>query len=138
VYIAVGVVAIPIYIRITRAAVLNVTNQEFVEAARAIGLSNFRIIFSQVIPNGLAPIIVAASVNLGTNVIVGASLSFLGFGITVPTPEWGALIANGRDFIQVAPWLLTFPGMFIMVTVLGFNLLGDGLRDALDPKLKKR
>ena len=135
--IAVGVAAIPIYIRITRASILTVRNQEFVEAARAIGLSNFRIIFAQVLPNGLAPLIVAASVNLGMNIIVAASLSFLGFGIPVPAPEWGSLISVNRDFAQVAPWLMTFPGLFIMITVLAFNLLGDGLRDALDPKLKK-
>jgi len=136
--IAVGVAAIPIYIRITRAAILTVRNNEFVEAAKAIGLPNVRIIFAQVLPNSLAPLIVAASVNLGMNIIVAASLSFLGFGVPVPAPEWGAIIADGRDFASVAPWLMTFPGIFIMMTVLAFNLLGDGLRDALDPKLKKR
>jgi len=136
--IAVGVAAIPIYIRITRAAILTVRNQEFVEAAKAVGLSNVRIIFAQVLPNSLAPLIVAASVNLGMNIIVAASLSFLGFGIPVPAPEWGAIISVNRDFAHVATYLMTFPGLFIMFTVLAFNLLGDGLRDALDPKLKKR
>ena len=136
--IAVGVAAIPIYIRITRAAILTVRNQEFIEAAKAIGLSNIRIIFTQVLPNSLAPLIVTFSANLGMNVIVAASISFLGFGVPVPAPEWGSLIAMNRDFGHVAQYLLTFPGLFIMVTVLAFNLLGDGLRDALDPKLKKR
>jgi len=136
--IAVGVAAIPIYIRITRAAILTVRNQEFVEAAKAVGISNLRIVFTQVLPNSLAPLIVAASVNLGMNIIVSASLSFLGFGIPVPAPEWGSIISVNRDFAHVAMYLMTFPGLFIMLTVLAFNLLGDGLRDALDPKLKKR
>ncbi|MCL2201305.1 MAG: ABC transporter permease subunit [Oscillospiraceae bacterium] len=136
--VAVGVAAIPIYIRITRAAVLTVRNNEYIEAAKSIGLSNFRIIFTQVLPNSLAPLIVAASVNLGMNIIVAASLSFLGFGIPVPAPEWGAMISVNRDFAHVAQYLMTFPGLFIMFTVLSFNLIGDGLRDALDPKLKKR
>ena len=136
--IAVGVASIPIYIRITRAAVLTVRNNEYIEAAKSVGISNIRIIFTQVLPNSLAPLIVAASVNLGMNIIVAASLSFLGFGIPVPAPEWGAIISVNRDFAHVAPYLMTFPGLFIMFTVLSFNLLGDGLRDALDPKLKKR
>ena len=135
--VAVAVPGIPVYIRISRASILTVRGQEFVEAARAIGLSNFRILFTQVLPNGLAPIIVTFTTSLGITIIVAASLSFLGFGVPVPYPEWGALISSGREFIRVAPWLTTYPGLFIMVTVLAFNLLGDGLRDALDPKLKK-
>lgn len=135
--IAVGIQSIPVYLRITRASILTVRNQEFVEAARAIGLSNARIIFTQVLPNGLSPIIVTVTASLGLSIIVAASLSFLGFGVQVPHPEWGALISAGRDFARSAPWLMTFPGLFIMVTVLAFNLLGDGLRDALDPKLKR-
>jgi peptide/nickel transport system permease protein len=118
--------------------VLTVRNNEFVEAAKAIGLSTIRIIFTQVVPNSLAPIIVSFSVSLGMSIIVSASLSFLGFGVPVPHPEWGAIISVNRDFAVNAPWLMTFPGLFIMITVLAFNLLGDGLRDALDPKLKKR
>jgi len=136
--IAVGVGAVPIFLRITRAAILNVRNNEYVEAAKSIGLSHFRIIFTQVLPNGLAPIIVTYTIGLGMSIMVGASLSFLGFGVPVPAPEWGALISGGREFVHVAPHLMTFPGLFIMFTVLAFNLLGDGLRDALDPKLKKR
>jgi len=135
--IAVGVSGIPIYIRISRASILTLRNSEYLEAAKAIGLSNLRIIFSQALPNGLSPIIVAFSVNFGMTIIVAASLSFLGFGVPVPHPEWGTMIAMGREFMRSAPWLTTFPGIFIMLTVLAFNLLGDGLRDALDPKLKR-
>jgi len=135
--IAVGVQAIPIYIRITRASILTVRNNEFVEAARAIGLSNIRIVFTQVLPNGLSPIIVTITASLGLAIIVASSLSFLGFGVPVPHPEWGALISEAKEFARIAPHLMLFPGLFIMIVVLAFNLLGDGLRDALDPKLKR-
>lgn len=135
--IAVGVTTVPVFVRITRASVLTVRNQEFVEAARAIGLPNVRIIFTQVLPNGLSPIIVTFTATLGLSIIVAASLSFLGFGIPAPNPEWGALVSSGRNYIRSAPYLTTFPGLFIMITVLAFNLVGDGLRDALDPKLKR-
>jgi len=136
--IAVGVQATPIYLRMARASTLTVRNHEFVEAARAVGLPHLRIIFTQVLPNGLSPIIVTLTASLGIAIIVGASLSFLGFGVPVPAPEWGAIIADNRAYARSAPWLMSFPGMFIMMTVLAFNLLGDGLRDALDPKLKMR
>ena len=135
--IAVGVTAIPVFIRITRASILTVKNNEFVEAAKSIGLPTSRIIFSQVLPNGLSPVIVAITSNLGMSMIIAASLSFLGFGVPVPHPEWGALVSEGRTYIRNAPWLTTFPGLFIMLTVLAFNMIGDGLRDALDPKLKR-
>jgi len=135
--IAVGVAGIPHFIRMSRAAVLTVKDNEFVEAARAIGFGNLRIIGSQVLPNSLSPIIVQVTAILGLNIIFAASLSFLGFGIPAPTPEWGALVSAGRDTIRTSSWLTTFPGLAIMIVVLGFNLLGDGLRDALDPKLKK-
>ncbi|NMA25058.1 MAG: ABC transporter permease subunit [Clostridiales bacterium] len=135
--IAVGVASIPTFIRITRASMLTVKGNEFIEAARAIGLSNYRIMFTQALPNGLAPIMITFSITLGNAILVSAGLSYLGFGIPVPYPEWGSLVSAGRDAIRSAPWLTTIPGLFIMVTVMGFNLLGDGLRDALDPKLKK-
>ena len=135
--IAVGVTAIPAFIRITRSSVLTVRNQEFVEAAKAIGMSNFRIIFTQVVPNGLSPVIVTVTTRIGAAIIESAGLSFLGFGVPAPAPEWGALIATGRAYIRSAPHLTLFPGLFIMITVLAFNLFGDGLRDALDPKLKR-
>jgi len=135
--IAVGVTATPIFIRISRASILTVRNHEFVEASRSIGYSNFRIIFSQVLPNGLSPIIVTFTSSMGMSILTAASLSFLGLGVPVPRPEWGALISLGKGVLRTSPHLTTFPGLFIMVTVLAFNLLGDGLRDALDPKLKK-
>ena len=135
--IAVGVAGIPQFIRMSRASILTVKGNEYVEAARAIGYSDFRILVTQVLPNGLSPILVQATVLLGLNIMLAASLSFLGFGVQAPTPEWGTLIAAGRNFARTAPWLMAFPGVAIMITVLGFNLLGDGLRDALDPKLKK-
>ena len=135
--VAVGVGGIPAFIRMSRASILTVKGNEFVEAARAIGFSDIRIIVTQILPNGLSPILVQATTLLGLSITISAALSFLGFGIPPPTPEWGTLISVGRDYARTAPWLMTFPGMFIMITVLGFNLLGDGLRDALDPKLKK-
>jgi len=135
--IAVGITTTPVFCRMTRASIITVKNNEFVEAARAIGLSNIRIIFNQVLPNGLAPIIVTMTAQLGISVIVAASLSYLGFGVPVVQPEWGVLISGAKDFSRNAPYLMTFPGLFIMITVLAFNLLGDGLRDALDPKLKR-
>ncbi|MCL2391539.1 MAG: ABC transporter permease subunit [Oscillospiraceae bacterium] len=128
--IAVGVSIIPQFIRMARASILSIKGSEYVEAARAIGLPSGRIIFTQVLPNGLSPIIVLYTSLLGITILVSASLSFLGFGIPVPNPEWGALVAAGRDNIRNAPWLTTFPGLFIMVTVMAFNLLGDGLRCA--------
>lgn len=135
--IAVGVTAIPAFTRIARSSVLTIRDQEFVQAAKAIGMSNARIIFTQVLPNGLSPIIVTTTGRIGACIIEAAALSYLGFGVPAPMPEWGALISEGRNFIRSAPYMTLFPGLFIMITVLAFNLLGDGLRDALDPKLKK-
>jgi len=136
--VAVGISSIPFFIRITRASILTVRNQEYVEAAHAIGLRPMKILFSHVLPNGLSPIIIMFSVILGMSIITAASLSFLGFGIPTPYPEWGRMIAENREFMMTSSYLLTFPGIFIMITVLAFNLIGDALRDALDPKLKKR
>ena len=135
--IAVAVGGIPHFIRIARASILTVKDSEYVEAARAVGYSDLRIIATQILPNGLSPIIVQATASLGITIMIAAALSYLGFGVPSPIPEWGALISAGREFIRSAPWLMAFPGIAIMITVLGFNLLGDGLRDALDPKLKK-
>ncbi|MCL2391187.1 MAG: ABC transporter permease subunit [Oscillospiraceae bacterium] len=135
--IAIGVSAIPVFIRISRASILTLKGNEFVEAAKAIGLSNFRILYTQVLPNGLAPIMITFTASLGMAILISAGLSFLGFGIPVPNPEWGALVSTGREWLRTAPWLTIFPGLFIMLTVMAFNLLGDGLRDAFDPKLKK-
>jgi peptide/nickel transport system permease protein len=134
--IAVGVSTIPFFIRITRASVLTVRNQEYIEAARAIGQSNFKIITLHVLPNCLSPIIVQASFFVGIAIITASSLSFLGLGIPIPTPEWGALLASGRKFMRSHAYITFFPGLAIMITVVALNMLGDGLRDALDPKLK--
>jgi len=135
--IAVGVTGTPIFIRMTRASVLTVKDNEYVESAKAMGFSNPRIIFTQVLPNGLSPVIVTITASLGITIIVAASLSYLGFGVPSPHPEWGKLISVNKEFARRAPWLMTYPGLAIMLTVLAFNMLGDGLRDALDPKLKR-
>lgn len=135
--LAVAIPTINNFVRITRASVLTIRGQEYVEAARAIGMPTLRIIITEVLPNGLSPIIVMATTMIGSAITVAAQLSFLGFGIPLPTPEWGALVSGGRNLIRMAPYLSTIPGIFIMCTVLAFNLMGDGLRDALDPKLKR-
>jgi len=135
--IAIGVVNIPFYARIVRSTVLSVKETEYVEAARAIGASDARIIFRHVLPNCMAPIIVQTTMGIGTAILDAAGLSFLGLGAQPPTPEWGAMLSDGRSVMQQAPWMMFFPGLAIMLVVLGFNLLGDGLRDALDPRLKQ-
>jgi len=135
---ALGITSTPLYARISRASILRVRSEEFIEAARAIGIPNFRIIFTQVLPNGMAPIIITVTTSLGMSILAAAGLSFIGFGVPPPYPEWGGLIASGRTLIRTAPWVTLFPGLAIMLTVLAFSILGDGLRDALDPKLKGR
>ena len=135
--IAVGLTSVPGFARITRAAVLTVRNQEYVEAARAIGISEWKIIFSHIIPNCLSPIIVQTTLRVGSAIISASSLSFLGLGMPAPAPEWGSMLSGGRQFIRGNSYITFFPGLAIMLTVLSFNMLGDGLRDALDPKLKR-
>lgn len=134
--IAIGVVSIPTYARLVRGTTLVLRDIEYVQAARAIGLSNTAIIARHIIPNLLSPIIVQSTLQVATAILWAAGLSFLGLGAQAPTPEWGAMLASGRTFIRNAPHIVTFPGLAIMVTVLGLNLLGDGLRDALDPRMK--
>lgn len=134
---AVGICSIQYYIRITRASILAIRGQEYVEAAKVIGMSDLRIIFTQILPNAFSPVIVTFSATIGIAILVSASLSFIGLGVAVPMPEWGALVSSGRNALRTAPFVSTFPGLFIMITVLAFNVLGDGLRDALDPKLKR-
>ncbi|MCL1835651.1 MAG: ABC transporter permease [Oscillospiraceae bacterium] len=134
---AMGVTSIPLYIRITRASVLTVRGNEFVEASKAIGFSSFRIIYTEVIPNGMAPIIITVTTGIGMTIMAAAGLSFIGFGVPPPSPEWGGLVSSGRALLRTAPWISGFPGLAIMLVVLAFNMLGDGLRDALDPKLKR-
>ena len=123
--------------RITRAAVMQVRGMEYIESAYAMGLPTWKVIMRHIIPNCLSPIIVQVTLAVGNNIISASSLSFLGVGIPVPLPEWGAMLAEGRNYIRSAPWMCIFPGLAIMLTVLALNLMGDGLRDALDPKLKK-
>ncbi|HHU06132.1 MAG TPA: ABC transporter permease [Clostridiales bacterium] len=135
--IAVGITAVPAFTRITRSMVLTIRNQEYIEAAKCIGTPNLKIIITEVIPNSLSPIIVVASSRIGSCTIQAAGLSFLGFGVPAPAPEWGAMISLSRNYIRTAPWMTLFPSLFIIIMVLAFNILGDGLRDALDPKLKR-
>jgi len=133
---AIGIVSIPAYARIVRASVLSVKEQDYILAARAIGAPPSRILFRNVFPNTLTPLIVQATLGIGTAILDSAGLSFLGLGAQPPQPEWGAMLGQGRYAVFTAPHIVLFPGLAIMLTVLGFNLLGDGLRDALDPKLK--
>ena len=135
--IAIGLASMPTFARVVRASVLSVKDQEFVEAARAIGATNGHIILRHILPNCLSPIIVQATLRVATAILSTASLSFIGLGIKPPAPEWGAMLASGRSAIRDAPHVVVIPGLVIMITILALNLLGDGLRDALDPKLKR-
>ncbi|HEX8683520.1 MAG TPA: ABC transporter permease [Ardenticatenaceae bacterium] len=135
--IAVGIVSIPAYARITRASVLSLKGQDFVAASHALGAGHIRILTTRILPNSLAPLIVQATLGIAAAIIDAAALSFLGFGAQPPTPEWGAMLGGERNQIFSAPHLVFFPGLAISITVLAFNLLGDGLRDALDPRLKR-
>ncbi len=135
--IAISISSFPHYARIVRAAILGIKEQEFVEAARAIGASDVRIIFRHLLPNAMAPIIVQATVGLGGAILSCAALSFIGLGIQPPLPEWGTMLSTGREYIREYWWLVIFPGMFIMLAIFSVNLFGDGLRDALDPRLKQ-
>ena len=132
--IAIGVSAMPRFVRLARAQALSVKAEEYVEGARAIGLTDARIIVRYILPNVLPPIIVQASLTVATAIIAEASLSFLGLGQLPPLPSWGSMLNTAKDFVEQAPWMSIFPGIAIFLTVLGFNLLGDGLRDALDPR----
>ncbi|OPZ56907.1 MAG: Glutathione transport system permease protein GsiD [Synergistetes bacterium ADurb.Bin520] len=135
--IAVGIAAIPQYARIVRGSVLSIRGQEFVEAARAVGSSDARIIFKHILPNCMAPIIVQGTLGVATAILVAAGLSFIGLGTQPPIPEWGAMLSGGRSYIRDYPYMTLFPGIAIMLTILALNFVGDGLRDALDPKLKR-
>jgi peptide/nickel transport system permease protein len=134
--IALGFSMMPVYARIMRAAVLTVREKEYVEAARAINARHPRIIVRHIVPNTMAPIIVELTMGMGSTILAGAALSFIGLGVQPPIPEWGAMITDARHVMRDAPHLAMFPGIMLMLTVLSFNLLGDGLRDALDPRLK--
>ena len=138
VMIAVGITTIPIYARLVRGSVLSIREEQFVEAARAVGGSDLRIMFRHVLPNCLAPLIVQSTLHMATAILWAAGLGFLGLGVRPPTPEWGAMLNGGRPYMRVAAHVAVVPGLAIFVTVLGFNLLGDGLRDALDPRLYRQ
>ena len=137
VMIAVGIYSMPMYIRVVRAQVLALKEREFTTAARAIGVRETGILFRHIMPNCMGPVIVQATINVGTAILSAAALSFLGVGVQPPTPEWGAMLSRSRVYVVTAPHAVTFPGLAIMSVVLGFNLLGDGLRDALDPRFRQ-
>ena len=135
--IALSVGTIPGGVRVLRAMMLTVREQEYIEAAHAINASNTRIMFKHIVPNCLAPIIINASMGIGGKIMQSAGLSFIGLGIQEPIPEWGAMISAGREYMRYCPHLIFIPGIFVALVVLAFNLIGDGLRDALDPKLRQ-
>lgn len=134
--IALSAVYWPWYARLVRSQVLSVRNRDFIDAARGLGATNSRILRRHVLPNSISPVIVQMTLDCGYAILATASLSFIGLGAQPPTPEWGAMIASGRDFLQTAWWYITFPGIALTATVLGFNLLGDGIRDFLDPRTR--
>jgi peptide/nickel transport system permease protein len=136
--IAIAVVYTPQFARLVRGVVLSVKEQEHVEATRALGARPLRILARSILPNIVSPIVVMATLTVGFMIVETAGLSFLGLGASPPTPEWGSMLATGRSFMLTAPWIATFPGLAILVTVIAFNLMGDGLRDLLDPRLRGR
>jgi ABC-type dipeptide/oligopeptide/nickel transport system permease subunit len=135
--LAIAIIEIPIYARVVRASVLSVKELDFVAASRALGASEMRILFTRILPNALTPLIVQGTLGIATAILSAAALSFLGLGAQPPIPEWGAMLGEERNSVFNAPHLVFFPGLAIMITVLSFNLIGDGLRDALDPRLSQ-
>jgi peptide/nickel transport system permease protein len=135
--IAIGIVTIPQFARIVRSSVLEIKATDYVEAARAIGAGNLRIMLRHILVNSLSPIIVQSTMTIASAILNAAALGFLGLGAQPPIPEWGVMLSDGRLLLLVAPWIVTFPGIAIMLSVLGFNMLGDGLRDALDPRMRR-
>jgi len=136
--LAIGIVSIPAYARVTRASVLSVRQMEFVDASRSLGGGTFYILFGRILPNSLTPLIVQGTLGIATAILDAAALSFLGLGAQPPTPEWGSMLSAERNQVFTAPHLVFYPGLAIMLTVLSFNLLGDGMRDALDPRLAQK
>ena len=134
---AIAIVLLPHYVRLTRAAVIAEAGREYVTSSRIAGAGTLRLMFDTILPNCAAPLIVQATLGFSNAILDAAALGFLGLGAQPPTPEWGSMLSSALEFIQRAPWVVTFPGLAILVTVLAFNLMGDGLRDALDPKLKR-
>ncbi len=138
VMIAVGIWAIPIYARVTRGSVLSVKEKEYVEASRAVGCGEFRIVFRHILPNIAGPLVVLSTMRIATSILSAAGLSFLGLGAQPPIADWGAMLSAGRQYVREAPWVAIWPGVAISLTVLGFNLFGEALREALDPQAHKR
>lgn len=134
--IAIGIVYIPIFARIARGSVLSIREEEFIEAARSCGAKDARILFKHILPNAMAPLIVETTLSLAFAILAEAALSFFGLGLQPPDASWGRMLSEGRGFFRQAPWMAIFPGLAIMFTVMGFNFLGDGLRDAMDPSLR--
>lgn len=134
--IAIVVINVPNFGKLIRSRVLSIKQEEYIMASKAIGMSDMRILFHHILPNSMAPIIVQGTLAIATAIIEAAALGFLGLGAQPPNPEWGKMLADSKDFLTQAPWTMIFPGLAIMLTVLGFNLMGDGLRDALDPRMK--
>lgn len=135
--IAIAIINVPTFGRLVRSKVLSIKQEEYVLAAKAVGMSHRRIVLRHILPNSMVPVIVQATLAIGTAIIEAAALGFLGLGAQAPSPEWGKMLADARPYLVQAPWTLFFPGIAIMLAVLGFNLMGDGLRDTLDPKMKK-
>jgi len=136
--LAIVIGVIPTYVRVVRASVLSIREKEYVEAVRALGISDFKILFKHILPNVSSPIIVLSTLMFGGSILAASALSFLGLGAQPPTPEWGAMVYVGKAYLGKAWWMSLFPGLAIMLVVLSFNLLGDGLRDALDPKIERK
>jgi peptide/nickel transport system permease protein len=136
VILAVGIFSVPLFARVTRGQILSLKEQEFIVAARMMGAQDGRIMLNHLLPNAVAPLLVLCTLRIATAILTAASLSFLGLGAQPPIPEWGAMLSDGRAYLSIAPHVATTPGLAILITVLAFNLLGDGLRDALDPRLK--
>ncbi|WP_102694453.1 nickel transporter permease [Rummeliibacillus pycnus] len=134
--IAIAIINIPNFGRLIRSKVLSIKQEEYITAAKAIGMKDSRILFSHILPNSMTPVIVQGTLAIASAIIEAAALGFLGLGAQAPQPEWGKMLADARIYLVNAPWTMIFPGLAIMLTVLGFNLMGDGLRDALDPKMK--
>jgi peptide/nickel transport system permease protein len=135
--LAIAILYLPRFIRIVRATILVEKEQTYIEAGQALGVSNRRLLLRHLVPNIMSPVIVQATLGLAEAIIEAAALSFLGLGATPPTPEWGAMLSEGRSYLRLAPWVTFFPGLAIFLIVVSFNLLGDGLRDALDPRLRR-
>jgi peptide/nickel transport system permease protein len=134
--IAIAIVSWPVYARLVRGQVLSLRELEYVDASRSLGASSGRIVWRHILPNTLSPLLVQASFDMGAAILAAAGLSFIGFGTQPPTPEWGIMVSDGRNYIATHSWLSLYPGLAILLTVAAFNLIGDGLRDALDPRLR--